>query len=102
MRPLLSLAHVLALAPAMTGCQSTPANSSTPMVPMVHHGFVTDMPAFDAFLATHPTPAQFRAAYPDVQLVMPNTITTMDFRSNNSRYFVELDKDGRIIGGHFG
>jgi hypothetical protein len=37
-----------------------------------------------------------------VQLVMPNTITTMDFRSNNSRYFAELDKDGRIVGGHFG
>jgi hypothetical protein len=73
------------------------ASAPTPI-----HGYVTDTTAFNAFIATHPTPAQFRATYPDVQLVMPNTITTMDFRSNNSRYFAELDKDGHIVGGHFG
>ncbi|HEY9132192.1 MAG TPA: hypothetical protein VIM98_10585, partial [Dyella sp.] len=79
------------------GCQTT-AGSAPPVV----HGYVTDTTAFQAFIATHPTPAQFRTTYPDVQLVLPNTITTMDFRSNNSRYFAELDKDGRIVGGHFG
>lgn len=64
-------------------------------------GFVTDMAGFDAFIATHPTPAQFHARYPDVQLVMPDTMTTMEMRSNNSRYFPQFDKDGRITGGGF-
>lgn len=65
------------------------------------HGYVTDMKAFDAFIATHPTPAQFMATYPDVQLVMPGTITTMEFRTNNSRYFPEQDATGHIVGGSF-
>lgn len=65
-------------------------------------GYVTDMAGFDAFIATHPTPEQFRAKYPDVLLVTPGTMTTMEVRSNNSRYFPELDKDGRIVGGRFG
>lgn len=64
-------------------------------------GFVTDMASFDAFIATHPTPARFHARYPDVQLVMPDTMTTMEMRSNNSRYFPQFDKDGRIVGGAF-
>ena len=64
-------------------------------------GFVTDTAGFDAFIATHPTPVQFHTRYPDVQLVMPGTITTMEMRNNNSRYFPELDKDGHITGGGF-
>jgi hypothetical protein len=87
---------VLAFAVALAGCQA-----STPSMPAPVHGYVTDMKAFDAFIATHPTPEQFRAAYPDVQLLMPGTISTMEFRTNNSRYYPELDKDGRITGGHF-
>lgn len=86
----------LAVVLMLSGCQAT-----TPATPTPVHGFVTDMKAFDAFIATHPTPEQFRTTYPDVQLVMPGTITTMEFRSNNSRYYPELDKDGHIIGGHF-
>jgi hypothetical protein len=83
---------------ALGGCQDmTRVAAPTPV-----HGYVVDIKAFDAFIATHPTPDQFRAAYPDVQLVMPGTITTMEFRMNNSRYFPELDKDGRITGGRFG
>lgn len=65
------------------------------------HGFVTEMTAFDAFIATHPTPEQFKAAYPDVLLVLPGTIATREMRSNNSRYFAELDANGRITGGKF-
>lgn len=64
-------------------------------------GFVSDMPRFERFIATTPTPEQFRHAYPDVQLVMPCDITTREFRSNNSRYFAELDDSGRITGGSF-
>ncbi|WP_109124622.1 hypothetical protein [Dyella sp. C11] len=87
---------VLAVAMAVGGCQA-----SAPTAPSPVHGYVTDMKAFDAFIATHPTPEQFRAAYPDVLLVMPGSITTLEFRTNNSRYYPELDKDGRITGGHF-
>jgi hypothetical protein len=87
---------VLSIALILGGCQA-----STPAMPAPVHGYVTDMKAFDAFIATHPTPEQFRAAYPDVQLVLPGTITTLEFRSNHSRYYAELDKDGRISGGHF-
>ena len=65
------------------------------------HGFVTEMTAFDTFIATHPTPEQFKAAYPDVLLVLPGTIATREMRSNNSRYFAELDANGRITGGKF-
>lgn len=69
--------------------------------PVPVHGFVTEMTAFDAFIATHPTPDQFKAAYPDVLLVLPGTIATREMRSNNSRYFAELDANGRITGGKF-
>ena len=88
---------VVAVAIVLGGCQAT-----MPVTPTPVHGFVTDMKAFDAFIATHPTPEQFRVTYPEVQLVMPGTITTMEFRSNNSRYYPEFDKDGRITGGRFG
>jgi len=97
MRHRLLCSVAIAAALILGGCQTMSATAPTPV-----HGYVTDMASFNAFVATHPTPAQFRATYPDVQLVMPNTITTMDFRTNNSRYFVELNKDGRIVGGHFG
>ena len=69
--------------------------------PVPVHGFVTEMTAFDAFIATHPTPEQFKAAYPDVLLVLPGTIATREMRSDNSRYFAELDANGRITGGKF-
>jgi hypothetical protein len=88
---------MLAAALALAGCHDMSHAAPAPV-----HGFVTDLAAFDQFIGTHPTPELFRASYPDVQLVMPGTITTMEFRSNNSRYFPELDKQGRITGGHFG
>ncbi|WP_238481211.1 LPS translocon maturation chaperone LptM [Dyella telluris] len=79
-----------------------PAATATPVAaPAPVHGFVTDTTAFDTFIATHPTPDQFRAAYPDVLLVLPGTVATREFRSNNSRYFAELDANGRITGGKF-
>lgn len=88
---------LLAAAVATSACTETARSDAKPVA-----GFVTDMAGFDAFIATRPTPEQFKAKYPDVQLVMPGTPTTMEFRSNNSRYFAELDKDGRIVGGRFG
>ncbi|MFC4765539.1 hypothetical protein [Dyella koreensis] len=88
---------LLAVAIATGACHDMTQPVAKPVA-----GFVTDMKSFDAFIATHPTPEQFHVTYPDVQLVMPGTMTTMEFRSNNSRYYPELDKDGKITGGHFG
>jgi hypothetical protein len=79
------------------GCHDMTSKSA--LAPIA--GFVTDMPAFDRFIATHPTPEQFRAAYPDVRLVLPGTIATREFRHDNSRYFPKLDADGHIVGGSF-
>lgn len=81
---------------AVTACQTTSAAQPKPVA-----GFVTDMKAFDAFIATRPTPEQFRAAYPDVILVTPDMMTTREMRQNNSRYFPKLDAEGRIVGGSF-
>ena len=88
-------------APAATTVHpaATPAPAPAAQAPV--HGYVTDTKAFDAFIATHPTPAQFQSTYPDVQLVMPGEITTMEFRTNNSRFFPEQDATGHIVGGSF-
>lgn len=80
----------------LSACQTTPAGQPKPV-----SGFVTDMKAFDAFIATKPTPEQFHAAYPDVLLVTPDMMTTREMRQNNSRYFPKLDAEGRIVGGSF-
>ena len=72
------------------------ATMSTPIP-----GFVTDIAGFDAFIATMPTPEQFKTRYPDVTLALPGSINTKEMRMNNSRYFAQLDAQGRITGGKF-
>jgi hypothetical protein len=84
----------------LTACaqpMSQPEATTSAPVP----GKVTDMAAFQKYLATRPTPEQFRAHYPDVKLVMPGDIATKEFRHDNSRYFAETDSEGRITGGRF-
>jgi len=95
-RILATSALLLSMAACMTNAPSAPAAEPAPVA-----GFVTDLDGFNAFIATRPTPAQFRAAYPDVTLVLPGQIATREFRTNNSRYFAELDDEGRISGGKF-
>lgn len=56
---------------------------------------------FAKFLAGKPTPVEFRAAYSCVALVMPGDIATTEMRTDDSRYFAELDAHGRIVGGRF-
>lgn len=92
---LLALASSLQLS-ACAQPMNQPQASVTP-VP----GKVSDLPAFERFIAGRPTPAQFRAQYPDVMLVLPGDIATKEFRHDNSRYFAETDADGRIVGGRF-
>ena len=91
-------------AAALVACQTAPhvAPGAAPNAqPAPVSGFVTDMKAFEAFIATKPTPAQFHTAYPDVMLVTPDMMTTREMRQNNSRYFPKMDADGRIVGGSF-
>ncbi|WP_243048438.1 lipoprotein [Dyella sp. RRB7] len=90
-----------AAAPVHPAAPAATVTTASPAAPAPVHGFVTDLKAFDAFIATHPTPEQFRTAYPDVLLVTPGMPSTRELRNNNSRYFAELDKDGRITGGKF-
>lgn len=62
---------------------------------------VTDLSAFDAFIATQPTVAQLRARYPGLLVVLPGDLTTKELRTDNSRFFAELDAAGRVVGGRF-
>lgn len=62
---------------------------------------IKDLGAFSEFIATRPTPAALRARFPGLTVVLPGEIATKEFRTDNSRYFAELDSDGRVIGGRF-
>ncbi len=62
---------------------------------------VNDLADFDRFIATQPTIEQFAARYPKVFVVRPGTITTREFRADRSRFFPELNAEGRITGGSF-
>lgn len=64
-------------------------------------GHVNDMEAFERFIETRPTPEEFREVYPDVVLVLPGDIATQEMRTDNSRFFAELDGEGQIRGGEF-
>lgn len=87
----------------LAGCACVnSAADPAPPAPAVVQGHVTDLAAFEAFIATRPTPEQFRATYPDVLLVLPGDVASKELRLNNSRYFATLDEAGRISGGRFG
>ncbi|WP_028492056.1 hypothetical protein [Thioalkalivibrio sp. ALE19] len=64
-------------------------------------GTVEELEPFHAFIDTRPTPEEFRRVYPDVTLVLPGDIATHEYRTDKSRFFAELDDDGRIIDGEF-
>ncbi|ULQ48241.1 hypothetical protein JN531_008070 [Flagellatimonas centrodinii] len=86
-----------------TACMPKPVPEPPPkVVPALDvRARVTDVEAFEAFIATHPTPGRFRAEYPGITLVLPGDIATKELRLDRSRYFAELDEEGRIIGGRF-
>ena len=98
----LVIAPVFALAVLLSGCDFMETHMQThEPTPVAVTGPVTEMPTFERFIDTHPTPDQFRARYPDVVLILPGTMATREYRHDNSRYFAELDKDGHITGGKF-
>lgn len=100
-RRLLALTALLLLA----ACARTPsAPAAAPAAQQESRPLrisVTDLDAFKAYIAGKPTPAALRVRYPGLQLVMPGDITTKELRTDNSRYFVELDAEGRVSGGRF-
>ena len=96
-RMVLSLAVLLLLA----ACAQVQPQGGETVLPEPRGGFVTDIAAFEQFIATRPGPEDFRRVYPDVLLVLPGDIATREYRMNNSRYFAYLDEAGRITGGQF-
>lgn len=82
---------------AVPACSMT----ETRELPEPRSGAVTDLAAFEAFIALAPTPEEFREVYPDVVLILPGDIATREFRTDNSRFFADLDAEERIIGGSF-
>lgn len=84
---------------ALSACAAPATQTIVATTPIA--GFVTDRASFDAFIATAPTPEQFKARYPDVTLALPGSINTKEMRMNSSRYFAQLDAQGRITGGKF-
>jgi hypothetical protein len=57
--------------------------------------------AFEKFVAGKPTPVEFRAAYSCVSLLLPGDMATAEMRTDDSRYFAQVDAHGRIVGGSF-
>jgi hypothetical protein len=66
--PVLALMGLL-FALAVPACSMT----ETRELPEPHSGVVTDLAAFEEFIALAPTPEEFRAVYPDVVLILPGT-----------------------------
>jgi hypothetical protein len=94
--PILVLLGLL-LTLAASACSMTEARA----LPEPRSGVVTDVVAFQEFITLAPTPEEFRQVYPDVVLILPGDIATREYRTDNSRFFAELDDDGRIVGGSF-
>ena len=102
----MSAKTLLLLTPIALAACTPPASQPEPAppVPTVEAPVrtqVTDLDAFKAFIATRPAPEALRQRYPGLTVVMPGDISTRELRSDNSRYFVELDAEGRVAGGRF-
>lgn len=96
---MLGIAALLFQLPGCAQPPETPTGATEEAAPV--HGKITDLAEFERFIATRPTPTQFRAHYPDVLLVVPGMVTTKELRGDNSRYFAQLDAGGHITGGRF-
>lgn len=87
---------VPAIASAQVASAATEQSSVRPL-----RCSVTDMDQFASFIAGKPTPTEFRNAYSCVALVLPGDVSTLEMRTDNSRYHAMLDQHGRIVGGSF-
>lgn len=110
-KPILFTGLLLASSIAIAACQQgSPATEEliTPDIayPQAGDGIAAppegfDVEAFEAFVATRPTHEEFETQFPDIQLILPMTPVTLEYRSDYSRFFGEFDADDRIIGGYF-
>lgn len=100
--PALALVFTL---PLMAACAPTPQTPPAVEPPIQEtlrvRTSVTDLDAFQAFIAKRPTPEALRAHYPGLLVVMPSDIATRELRGDNSRYFADIDAEGRVVGGKF-
>lgn len=95
---------VLLLPILLAACSPAAQPGPAPAVPTLEAPVrtqITDVDAFNAFVATRPTPDALRQRYPGLTVVLPGDISTRELRSDNSRFFAELDAEGRVTGGRF-
>lgn len=58
--------------------------------------------AFIDYVRNHnPTLAELKARVGCLYVVMPGDVTTMEYRVDNSRFFAQTDKHGRLVDGSF-
>lgn len=100
-RPLLVLLLVACAACTPQPALETATAGTGEAAPPPMRTTVTDLPAFEAFIATQPTVEQLRARYPGLVVVLPGDMATKELRTDNSRFFAELDAAGRVVGGRF-
>ncbi|HWU69000.1 MAG TPA: hypothetical protein VN046_09000 [Stenotrophobium sp.] len=97
----ISLILAVSASIALSACAFYPSADAQQASPWRGPVSIAGMDAFRQFMSSDPTPAQFREQYPDVQLVLPGDVTTKELRSDNSRYFAQLNQAGRIVSGKF-
>jgi hypothetical protein len=97
MRTRLLALSVLGVVVALSGCH----HATRPDGTRVDKKGVTDLAGFESFVATHPNADEFKKMYPGVQLMLPGTVSSLDTRYDNSRFFPQMDSSGRIVGGDF-
>lgn len=95
MRPL--AACLLLSLPLLGACRTSDEMPEPPPL----QGKLVDLQRFEAFIRNKPTPDEFRREYPNVQLVLPGEIASRERRLDRSRYFANLDAEGRIFSGFF-
>ncbi len=76
--------------PAQVACMPLPGGAAVPTM------------AFRDFLATRPRPAEIRARYGEIAQVVPDDRATRAPRVDCSRFFTDVDVDGKVIDGRFG
>jgi hypothetical protein len=91
----LSLA-ALALAPMVSLASADPIVVRPPVCN------VTNVDAFMNYLSqSKPTLGELKQIYTCLHVVMPGDIATMEYRTDNSRFFANVDEHGRIVDGSF-
>ena len=95
------LLPLLLVACTPTAQTEAPPPAPVPTVEAPVRTQITDLDAFNAFVATHPTPDALRKKYPGLTVVLPHDIATKELRTDNSRFFADIDAEGRVTGGRF-